>query len=69
MAATAFESGVYVALVGAVFSAAVAVGGEVLPTAGADKGIDRPLVDFFGMLMPPLGSAFLITEDTGFCAS
>ena len=69
MAATAFEPGVYVALVGAVFSAAVAVGGEVLPTAGADKRIDCPLVDFFGMLVPPLDPALLAAKDTGLCTS
>ena len=69
MAATAFESGIYVALVGAVFSAAVAVGGELRPTAGADKSIDRPLVDLFGMPVPPLDPAFFATKDTGLCAS
>ena len=69
MAAATSEPCVYIALVGAVFSVAIAVSGEILPAAGADKGINRPLVDLVRMLVPPFDPALIAAEDTGLCAA
>ena len=69
MAAATSEPSVYVALVGAVFSVAITVSGKILPAAGADKRINRPLVDLVRMLVPPFDSALLAAEDTGLCAA
>ena len=69
MATATSEPSVYVAPVGAVFSVAITVSGEILPTVGTDERINRPLVDFVGMLVPPFDPALLAAEDTGLCAA
>ena len=57
MVITAFESGSDIALVGAVFPLAVAVGCEGLVAAGAGVFIDSPAVDLIEMRVPPFISA------------
>lgn len=65
---TAFETVSDIAFVGTVFSLGIAVGRKRLSAAGTDKGIHRPLLNLFRMFMPPLHSAFITAEHTGFHA-
>ena len=67
--AAASKPSVYVALMGAVFSVAIAVSGEILPAVGTGERINRPLVDLVRMLVPPFDPALLAAEDTGLCAA
>jgi len=62
---TAFEPGLDVAFMGAVFPMSIAVGREGLPAAGAGKGIHCFLPDAVGMFPPPIHPAFLAAEHTG----
>ena len=60
------EPGLHIALVGAVFAAAVTIGGEWLPTGRTDIAVDRLLLDHFWVSIPPRLPALVGAKSPGF---